>query len=52
MDDNVMRKYTILPTEASHHLMYDQGMYNLRQSVLMNKMSRFTLLINVSMSTL
>lgn len=25
MDDNVMRKYTILPTEASHHLMYDQG---------------------------
>ncbi|XP_060077330.1 uncharacterized protein LOC132556893 [Ylistrum balloti] len=25
MDDNVMRKYTILPSEASHHLMYDQG---------------------------
>ncbi|CAG2205553.1 CHS1 [Mytilus edulis] len=25
MDDNVMRKYTIKPTEASHHLMYDQG---------------------------
>ncbi|KAL5010121.1 hypothetical protein ScPMuIL_012426 [Solemya velum] len=25
MDDNVMRKYTIMPTEASHHLMYDQG---------------------------
>lgn len=25
MDDNVMRKYTILPTEAAHHLMYDQG---------------------------
>ncbi|XP_021367706.1 uncharacterized protein LOC110459670 isoform X2 [Mizuhopecten yessoensis] len=25
MDDNVMRKFTILPTEASHHLMYDQG---------------------------
>ncbi|KAL3836166.1 hypothetical protein ACJMK2_021608 [Sinanodonta woodiana] len=25
MDDNVMRKYTILPTEAVHHLMYDQG---------------------------
>ncbi|XP_052804939.1 uncharacterized protein LOC128234627 isoform X2 [Mya arenaria] len=25
MDDNVMKKYTILPTEASHHLMYDQG---------------------------
>ena len=26
MDDNIMRKYTILPTEAAHHLMYDQGM--------------------------
>ncbi|XP_052242460.1 chitin synthase chs-1-like [Dreissena polymorpha] len=25
MDDNIMKKYTILPTEASHHLMYDQG---------------------------
>ncbi|KAL4229437.1 chitin synthase I [Mactra antiquata] len=25
MDDNVMKKYTILPTEAAHHLMYDQG---------------------------
>jgi len=25
MDDNVMKKYTIIPTEASHHLMYDQG---------------------------
>ncbi|XP_071156753.1 chitin synthase chs-2-like [Mytilus edulis] len=25
MDDNIMRKYTIKPTEASHHLMYDQG---------------------------
>ncbi|XP_061180822.1 chitin synthase chs-2-like [Saccostrea echinata] len=25
MDDNVMNKYTQLPTEASHHLMYDQG---------------------------
>ena len=25
MDDNVMRKYTILPSEAQHHLMYDQG---------------------------
>ncbi|KAK3584473.1 hypothetical protein CHS0354_005276 [Potamilus streckersoni] len=25
MDDNVMRKYTILPSEAIHHLMYDQG---------------------------
>ncbi|KAK3106192.1 hypothetical protein FSP39_014652 [Pinctada imbricata] len=25
MDDNIMRKYTIMPTEASHHLMYDQG---------------------------
>ena len=29
MDDNVMRKYTILPTEASHHLMYDQGGYTI-----------------------
>ncbi|KAH3703118.1 hypothetical protein DPMN_078147 [Dreissena polymorpha] len=25
MDDNIMKKYTILPTEASNHLMYDQG---------------------------
>ncbi|XP_062596153.1 chitin synthase-like [Saccostrea cucullata] len=25
MDDNVMKKYTLLPSEASHHLMYDQG---------------------------
>ena len=25
MDDNVMKKYTILPTEPTHHLMYDQG---------------------------
>ncbi|XP_021367708.1 uncharacterized protein LOC110459671 [Mizuhopecten yessoensis] len=25
MDDNVMRKYAILPSEAIHHLMYDQG---------------------------
>ncbi|KAL3836174.1 hypothetical protein ACJMK2_021616 [Sinanodonta woodiana] len=25
MDDNVMRKYTEKPTEAIHHLMYDQG---------------------------
>jgi cellulose synthase/poly-beta-1,6-N-acetylglucosamine synthase-like glycosyltransferase len=30
MDDNIMRKYTIKPTEASHHLMYDQGMSNLK----------------------
>ncbi|XP_062607558.1 chitin synthase chs-2-like [Saccostrea cucullata] len=25
MDNNVMKKYTLLPSEASHHLMYDQG---------------------------
>nr|KAG5696125.1 hypothetical protein BaRGS_026484 [Batillaria attramentaria] len=25
MDDNVMRKYTILPTEPGHFLQYDQG---------------------------
>ncbi|XP_053372898.1 uncharacterized protein LOC123560715 [Mercenaria mercenaria] len=25
MDDNVMKKYTILPTEPAHHLMYDLG---------------------------
>ncbi|KAL8563825.1 hypothetical protein ACOMHN_061949 [Nucella lapillus] len=25
MDDNVMRKYAILPTEPSHYLQYDQG---------------------------
>ena len=25
-----MRKYTIKPTEASHHLMYDQGISNLK----------------------
>ncbi|KAL3836165.1 hypothetical protein ACJMK2_021607 [Sinanodonta woodiana] len=25
MDDNVMKKYTIQPTEAIHHLMFDQG---------------------------
>ena len=25
LDDNVMRKYAILPTEASHYLQYDQG---------------------------
>ncbi|XP_060081250.1 uncharacterized protein LOC132560604 [Ylistrum balloti] len=25
MDDNVMRKFTILPSEPSHYLMYDQG---------------------------
>lgn len=25
MDDNVMKKYTTLATEPSHHLMYDQG---------------------------
>ncbi|XP_045209891.2 chitin synthase chs-2-like [Mercenaria mercenaria] len=25
MDDNVMQKYTLLPSEAAHHLMYDQG---------------------------
>ncbi|XP_060081249.1 chitin synthase chs-2-like [Ylistrum balloti] len=24
-DKNIMRKYTILPSEAVHHLMYDQG---------------------------
>ena len=25
MDDNVMRKYTTLPTEPGHFLQYDQG---------------------------
>ncbi|KAM9480691.1 chitin synthase chs-2 [Clarias gariepinus] len=25
MDDNVMKRYTIKPTEASHHVQYDQG---------------------------
>ena len=25
MDDNVMRKYTALPTEAYQHVQYDQG---------------------------
>ena len=25
MDDNIMKKYTIQPTEPMHHLMYDQG---------------------------
>ena len=25
MDDNVMRTYTTLPTEAKHHIQYDQG---------------------------
>ncbi|XP_033731954.1 uncharacterized protein LOC117321593 [Pecten maximus] len=25
MDDNVMRKFTSLPTDASHYIMYDQG---------------------------
>lgn len=25
MDDNVMRKYTIMPTEPGHYLQYDQG---------------------------
>ncbi|XP_052803668.1 uncharacterized protein LOC128233850 isoform X2 [Mya arenaria] len=25
MDDNIMKKYTIIPTEPAHHLMYDQG---------------------------
>ena len=25
MDDNVMKKYATVPTEASHYLQYDQG---------------------------
>ena len=25
MDDNVMKTYTTLPTEAKHHIQYDQG---------------------------
>ncbi len=25
MDDNVMRKYTTLPSAARHHVQYDQG---------------------------
>ncbi|KAK3584472.1 hypothetical protein CHS0354_005275 [Potamilus streckersoni] len=25
MEDNVMRKYTIQPTEAMHHFIFDQG---------------------------
>lgn len=28
MDTNVMRKYTILPTEPKHYLQYDQGRGN------------------------
>ncbi len=25
MDDNVMRKYTTMPSEAKHYIQYDQG---------------------------
>ena len=25
MDDNVMKRYSTKPTEASHHIQYDQG---------------------------
>lgn len=27
MDDNVMAKYTTLPTEPRHYVQYDQGLY-------------------------
>lgn len=27
MDDNVMHRYTTLPTEASHYVQYDQGLF-------------------------
>ena len=29
MDENVMRTYTKLPTEARHHVQYDQGEINI-----------------------
>jgi chitin synthase len=25
MDENVMKRYTTMPTEARHHIQYDQG---------------------------
>lgn len=34
MDDNVMRKYTILPTEPGHYLQYDQGEPKLRRQTM------------------
>ena len=35
MDDNVMRKYTTLPTEPGHFLQYDQGTLLLLLSLLL-----------------